>query len=628
MASLFHIGISGLLASQRALATVGHNIANVNTEGFSRQRVELVARPPQGFGSVFEGRGVDIAAVRRVVDSFVDQQVRTSVTDEARARVQHELSAQLSDMLGDPTVGLAPALAAFFNGVQDLAADPASTPARQALLGEARTLVARLRDQAGRMSDIAAELNARLEVAVAEVNALARAIADLNRDIVSALGTAQGGPPNDLLDQRDLLLNRLAERTRISVVAQDDGAVNVMIGKGQVLVAGGTAQRLAVVVHPLDASRRDIAVDVNGMQSVITGTLEGGEIGAVLAFRDELLEPARNALGRIAVTLAASFNAQHRAGMDLDGNAGSDFFTVAAPEVLASPANAGAIDVDLDGNAIGDLTTATYELTYDGADFTLRRLADGATQTLAGAGPFTVDGMVITVTAPPAAGDRYLIAPVRQGARDIALAVGGVRAIAAAAPVRARADLANAGQAAVSPPEIVNPSDPALLTPVSLVFDDPPATFRIDGVGPPLPYTSGADIDVNGWRVRIEGAPAAGDRFIVEPNAGGVGDNRNALALAGLQAKPILDGATATYQEAHGALIAEVGTATQQGAIARDAFAALAEQARAARAEISGVNLDEEAANLLRFQQAYQAAAETIRAAQTAFDALLRALGG
>ncbi|MCC7413383.1 MAG: flagellar hook-associated protein FlgK [Gammaproteobacteria bacterium] len=627
MTSLFQIGVSGLLSNQHVLGTVGHNIANVNTEGYSRQRVELVVRPPQGGGDVYFGSGVNVGSVTRVVDGFIDNQLRVSLMNQSRADVLNGYAAQLNNLFGDAAAGLSPALTSFFDGVQEVADDPASVPSRQVLLSEGQTLVARFNEQARRLNEIADGMNLKLGNIVADINSLADNIARLNREIVRVGGVGNGSAPNDLLDTRDLMLQKLAGLTEVQPVVQDDGALNVMIGKGQVLVAGGNAQRLAVVANPLDSSRLEVAFDVGGVQSIISAELPGGAIGGVLESRETLLDPARNALGRIAVVLADSFNAQHRSGMDLDGNLGGDFFSVQPPQALGDSANTGSISLALDTGALGSLTTSDYALSHDGTNFTLLRLSDRSSQTLTGAGPFNVDGMLIAVTGAPAAGDRWLLQPTRAAARDIALAGTGVRQIAAAAPVRAQASRANVGAATVSGGTVLDITDPNLLNTTTLVINDPPTTFQVNGAGPLIPFSSGANIDVNGWRVQITGAPLPGDQFVIGANSGGVGDNRNALALVGLQSSRLLDGGNASYGEANSALVSQVGTQSAQARTRLTALSALTSHARDARAEVSGVNLDEEAANLMRFQQAYQASAQVISSAQAAFDTLLRVLG-
>jgi len=625
MSSFLDIGVSGLLASQRALGTVGHNIANASTEGFSRQRVDLAARQPQAAGDVFFGRGTAIEGVERQVDAFLQDRLVVATSNLRAAESRLALTGQVNNLLGDAETGLSTAMQGFFDGVQSVADDPASVPARQVLLSEAGSLAAQFQATDARLREINAGVNGRLAQLVEDINGLSSEVASLNQEIVRALGRAQGGSPNDLLDRRDKLLQDLAGLAEVRFVSQDDGAVNVMLGKGQVLVAGASAERLALRDNPLDAGRQEIAYAAAG-NSIVSGDIGRGELGGVLAFRDEVLEPARSAVGRLAVGLAEAFNAQHREGMDLDGELGGDFFAQGDPAVNAAPGNAGSIDLALAPGGAADLAASTYELRHDGSAFQLRRTSDGSEQTLSGAGPFTVDGMTITVTSPPAAGDRYLLAPTRDAARDLRLAVTDSGDIAAAAPTRTAAAAANRGDARISAGEIVDAGDPGLLGGASIVFADPPSGYRIDGTGPLQPYTSGAPIDVNGTRVRVSGQPQAGDTFTVEANTGGSSDNRNALLLAGLQAQGVLEGGRASLAEANAELVTAVGASTRRSQSEASALGTVQAQAVAARDSVSGVNLDEEAANLMRFQQSYQAAAEVIRTAQTTFDALLGAV--
>lgn len=629
MASFLNIGVSGLLASQRQLTTTGHNISNANTPGFSRQRVELTARPPQGAGGVFFGSGVQVATVQRQVSSFLESQVLTARSNLAGAESLNELVRQVNNLLADADAGLTPAIQGFFNGVQSVADDPASVPARQVLLSEAETLVNRFNETHTRLREMNDSVNARLGETVDDINSLTSRIADINRQIVQAIGRGQGNPPNDLLDQRDVMLDELSGLAEVQFVAQDDGAVNVLLGKGQVLVAGGLSQELALVNHPLDATRKEVAHTGGGSGSIVSQDISRGRLGGVLQFRDTVLDPARNAVGRAAAAMAEQFNLQHREGMDATGSLGGDFFTGPAPVVTPLGTNTGTVSVSYSaGGAAAGLNTSNYELTHDGTDFTLRRLSDGTAQTLSGAGPFTVDGLVFTVGTPPAAGDRYMVLPTREAASRLRLAVGSTSEIAAAAPTRTLAVAANRGDAEISAGEIIDAGDANLLTTATLVFQDPPTSFQVNGAGPLLPYTSGADIDVNGTRFQINGAPQAGDTFRLEANTGGIGDNRNALLLAGLQTARLLENGSASIESAYAQLVTEVGTATRQAESSVTALQAIQGQAVSARDSMSGVNLEEEAANLLRFQQQFQAAAQVIVAAQTTFDALLGAVRG
>ncbi len=635
MAGILSTTISGLLAYQRGLATASHNVANAETPGYSRQRVELATRPPQRYGSGFIGSGVQVTTVRRQYDEFLDASLRESIAGERRLAAFVELASQVDDLLADPEAGVSPALARFFGAVEDLAGDPSSMAARRVVLGEARTLAARVRDLDARLADLERQVNRRLETTVAEINTIAQSIAKLNTEIIAQRGAAGGQPPNDLLDRRDELVRRLAERVAVTVAKQDDGAYNVFIGKGQALVVGGQSATLATTPNGYDASRLEVSIQAGASTVEVSALLSGGELGGLLDVRAQLLDPARAALGRVAVALAERFNAQHREGMDLDGSLGGDFFRdYGARTAAPHPGNTGTASVSYEVTDVGKLTTSDYLLSYDGSTYTLKRLSDGTTTTLTGfpGSPATVDGVRISLASGAmAAGDRFLLRPTRGEAGAFAVVLDDPAAVAAAAPVRTEAALANAGTAAISAGEVLDATDPDLLHRVRIEFtsattfdviDETAATTLASGVS----YTSGANIDYNGWRVQITGTPAAGDRFYVTSNAGGVGDNRNALLLRDLRAAGILDSGASTLDEAYGDLVADAGTRTRQAELDRDAREVMRQQAEAALAAVSGVNLDEEAGRILELQQAYQAAAKVVTVADAMFQTLLDAV--
>jgi len=623
---LFGIGVSSLLAAQRSLNTTSHNVANVNTPGYSRQRVDLLARPAQFLGGHYFGHGVNAQGVSRLVHQFLIDQVRGSAASHRQAAAFHDLASQVDNLLAQKDAGLAPALQSFFDHAQDLANDPSSIPARQVFLSEGQTLAARFNDLQSRLDEVEKAAGGRLRGVVDEINSLASSIAKLNEEITRAMGAAGGKPPNDLLDRRDQLVDQLSGLVGVQISPQEDGALNVFIGNGQSLVTGTTHLELEVVGNSLDASQLEIAYSYGGTTSIITRQLSGGEIRGILDFRDDVLIPAKNQLGRVGAGLALTVNRQHHEGMDLNGYLGGDLFSSPAPRVIAESSNVGSISVAFDEDNVAGLTASDYSLTYNGSDFVLTNLKDHRSQTLSGTGPFDVDGLIITVGAAPAAGDTYLLQPTRNIAKDFAIEVGDPRSVAAAAPVRSKAALNNGSNATISAGEVIDVTNPNLLDPVTLTFNDPPTSYQVNGAGALL-YTSGGNIEVNGWRVQITGSPKAGDTFIVERDSGGVGDNRNVLLFAGLQKERLMEGGNATYQSAYAQLVGEVGSETRQADISQHALKALQDQAVDERAEVSGVNLDEEAANLLRFQQAYQAAAQVITAADAMFQTLLNAVG-
>jgi len=624
MSEMFSIGMSALLANQKLLATAGHNIANVNTEGFSRQRVTLTERPPQFIGSGFSGKGVDIAAINRMGSEFLTTNVRQNAAGEARAAAYSNLSQQVDTLLSDGT--FTPAMERFFNSLQDVNNDPSSTPARLVFMNAAETLSDRFQDLEGRLSTMARNVNQDIAAKVGKLNSLSQALGKLNRDIVQAMGLAQGAPPNDLLDQRDVLLKEMSRLANLNVTPQFDGSVNVFIGNGQLIVAGAEYVELAATPNRLDGARTEVSVRKGGVLSEISSALVSGELAGILEFRDQILDPARNSIGRLSAVMAETYNAQHNAGLDVRGAMGGDLFARGEAVVNRAATNTGTVTVTIDPASLQNLTISDYRLTHDGTDFSLERLDTGSVQTLTGAGPFNVDGMTITVGTAPANGDAYLIQPTKYVARDMALTVNDPLRLAFASPVKSSGALANLSDAKIAAPSVLDPANAALQTTTQLAFNNPPTTYQINGAGPLIPFTSGTNIDLNGWRVQITGTPVAGDTFTVQANANGRGDNANGLLMFGLRSTEIMDSNTATYQDSYSQLLGQVGARTQQAQISRNALQVQLENAEAARDEIAGVNLDEEAANLVRYQQSYQGAAQVIATADAMFEALIAAM--
>jgi flagellar hook-associated protein 1 FlgK len=403
------------------------------------------------------------------------------------------------------------------------------------------------------------------------------------------------------------------------------------VGNCQALVIGNQTRALGTVQDPENPQHVQIAYADGGGTTLISRVLSGGELGGTLDFRREVLDKAQNALDRIAAVLADTFNAQHRNGIDLNGGLGADFFTIPPPQVIDHRDNTGSATVTGIITDATALTASSYRLTYDGAAYTLYRLSDGAS--VSGGGPtLTMDGFELTVGGAAVIGDSFLVEPVGHAAREIAVALTNPREIAAGVPVRTEASLGNLGSGTVSEGVVLDATGADLFDRVELRFNDPPTTFDVvnttDSVtlASNVPFASGANIEYNGWRVNLEGSPLAGDIFVVERNIGGINDNRNALALADLQRGDWIDGAS-TYQQAYGALLGQVGALTRQAEVGSQAQDRLLNQAREARDSVSRVNLDEEAMDMLRFQQAYQAAAQVIAVSDQLFDSLLAAVG-
>ena len=621
--SILRIAVSGLQAAQAGLATTGHNIANANTPGFSRQEAIQQNRNGLFTGSGYLGRGVDVATVIRRYDNLLTAQARSAQSAASHFSALEAQASAIDNLLADPEMGLAPALAEFFAGVNTLASHPGDAAARQAMLSSAEALASRMHLLDGSLANRQAGIDRRIETTVASVNELSRQIAELNDRV--GRESAAGQPPNDLLDRRDALIRDLSALTSATAVAQSDGSLNIFMANGQALVVGSTAFQLRAAPDRFDPARRVVGlVAGSGFVEFTADTLFGGELGGLLAARRDVLDPAQNELGRVAIALADAFNAQHRLGQDRTGAPGGDFFTIASPWTGAATTNTGNAQLTAAFSATGALTGSDYDVRFDAGGWTLTRLSDGTSQVFATL-PATLDGVTLDLgSGAPAVGDRYLLRPTRDGAGGLGVFVTDPLRIAAGAPVRTAATSTNLGSGAISP-GVVNALDPNLAQPVTITFTAA-GTFSVSGTGTGNPaglaYTPGMSLSYNGWQVTLSGQPAPGDSFTVVANAGGVGDNRNALALAALQTARIVGGASSA-NEAYGALVAAVGSSTHEASLAARSQGALSAEADIAVERVSGVNLDEEAANLLKFQQAYQAAGKVIQTAAAMFDTLI-----
>lgn len=631
---IFGIGLSALHAAQRGLLITGHNISNAATPGYTRQQVIQSTSDANATGSGFIGQGVQIETVKRAYNQFLTNQVSQARTESSQLDAYFSQMKQIDNLLADSNgrSGLSPALHDFFGSLQDVATNPAEIASRQSMLSNAELLVRRLHSMDTHLDEIQEGVNAQIENSVSLINTLAARIAKLNEAISTAESSANGQPANDLRDQRNELVAQINDEVRAKVVVQSDGAYSVFVGAGQSLVIGSQAFQLTTKLSAMDADRLEVA-HVLGSNSIPLkeASLDGGKLGGLLQFRNEAIDAVRNGLGRVAIGLAGTFNEQHRLGQDAQGNLGGDFFTTPGPVVVASTENTGSAVIDAGIISYQDLGVNDYHLSFDGINYTLKPIRngiEGSAQTFA-AFPQTVDGVRLNLASGTvAAGDEFLIRPTANGAGQIAVAVQDTSKIAAAVPIRTSAPPTNTGTGRISagtvnaPP----PTDPNLQQAVTLTFTSA-ATFDVSGIGTgnptAIPFTPGGPITFNGWTVQITGTPKPGDTFSVDPNTDGAADNRNALLLAALQTSNTLAGGTATYQGAYGQTVSLIGNKTRELEVTSEAQAALLSQTQALQQSEAGVNLDEEAANLLRYQQAYQAASKVIQTANHMFEALL-----
>jgi len=626
MASLFQIGTSGLTAAQNQLATTGHNIANVETPGYSRQRALQVTNTPEFSGAGWVGNGAHVNMIERQYDEFLVAQVRDTSSRLAASDVLDTQLSRLTGLLGEDATGLGPTIAGLFAALHDVAQHPTDPASRGALLSAANTLAGRVREIDGEMARLRKDANYAFARSIDEANTLIAKVAHLNDQI--ALASNAGKPPNDVLDQRDQLVRELGQLVRVNTFTQVDGTLNVYMGNGQALVAGAVSYRLGATPDPRFNDDLTLSLETAGGSIVVPyDEIGGGEVTGYLRFRDGALTGAQNELGRFAQALSTAFNEQHRLGQDRTGAAGGDFFAAGVPVAYSDARNTGTgiatatvVDPSL-------LEGSDYLVRWDGSNYSIRRMADGSTQTFATL-PQTLDGVAIDVTGAPAPDDAFMVMPSRLGAQTLQVLIGDADRIAAAAPVRSTASTSNLGSGRISAPTVTGPApDPNLTQPVTITFTGA-GTFDVTGVGTGNPtgvaYTPGGTISFNGWTITLEGAPRVGDAFTVTQNAPGSADAGNMQRLAGLQTRQLIAGET--LSAAYGSLVASVGNAANGAKLEHETHQRLVDNAEQAHQELSGVNLDEEAANLLRFQSAYQASARFIAIAGSLFDELLNAM--
>lgn len=624
MSNLFVIGMSGLQAFRQALDVTGQNIANANTDGYVRQRADLVARESTPVGASWVGNGVEVGRLARVVDDFLADQSRVSQSNSARLEVFAGQAARVTNLLGDPSGGLSNALQRLTNAIEAVATEPASMAARQGLVETLDATVSQMRGLDARLRELDGSTHVRIVAEASAVDGLAVSLATLNRDIGVARATA-GSAPNGLLDQRDRLLDQLAAKVSIRVVANDDGAVNVYLSGGQSLVLGDASVRVATVNDPADIGRFRVVLRNGSSSEDVTRSISGGVLGGLFELREEVLDPARNEVGRIATALTSALNAQHQKGVDFLGVPGGELLSVGAPKTVVPTDNTGVVTTSATLTDASALTGADYELEWQGTAWSLRRLDSGAAVPFTGTGaagsPIAFDGLSLLVGGTPAVGDRVLLRPTREAVSQMRVEITAPSRVAAAAPVRVSASVDNAGAARVTALEVIDPTNPMLRTPAAVIFPTP-STVSIDG-GPSQAWVVGQPIEANGWRLRISGAPAAGDGFAITDNGAGRGDNRNAVLLSDALRSPLLDAATSSLADAVTRLTSGVGAVTQQAQRNSEVQRLAYEDSVKQRQSVSGVNLDEEASNLLRYQQAYQASAQVIRTANEVFNMLI-----
>jgi flagellar hook-associated protein 1 FlgK len=621
------ISTSALEAFQQAIAVTSNNVSNSATPGYDVESINLAAIAPQSAGGVEVGAGVAVSGVSRAFNQAQANQLNTSQSALGSLNAQQNYTNQIDNLFGTTAGGLSTALQSYYSGWQNVADNPTSTAARQALLGDAQSLAAAFQNNSTQLNSLNSDVNTRITADVQQINSLGQSIATLNNQIVA--GSAGGQTPNTLLDQRDQLVSSLSQLVGVTTTADSNGGLNVFIGNGQPLVLQGVTTTLTTVPDQFNASQLDVATSTSNGNS-IGNQITSGDLGGLLAARSQVINPALNQLGQIATALTQSANAQQNSGLDLSGKFGANLFSVGAPLATASSKNTDATTATVSVVNAGALTTNNYILRANGGALTLTNASTGANVPFTGAGtaasPLTADGLSIVLSGTPAAGDQFLIQPTAQAAGTFSVALTNPSQIAAAGALVTSASDSNTGNAAIGNAQVLNAANPNLLNTVTIKFTSP-TTFSINGAGN-FAYASGGNISQDGFQTQITGTPATGDVFTVQSNAAGTGDNGNATTGANLQTQGVLDGGTVSISSGVSALITGFGSQAAQINTAQTAQTAVNTQAQQAVQSTTGVNLDEEAANLLQYQQAFQAAAQVLTTANGLFTTLIDSVNG
>ncbi|MCH5052334.1 flagellar hook-associated protein FlgK [Pectobacterium aquaticum] len=558
MSNLLNTAMSGLKGAQVALSVVSNNISNQAVTGYSRQNAILEQTISSATSAGYVGNGVNTVSINRQYNEFITNQLRSAQTTSSSVSAYYEQISKIDNLLASSTTSLSSTIQGFFSNLQNLTSNAGDSSTRQTVLGKAEGLVNQFKVTDKYLRDMDSGLNTQIQSTVGQVNTYTKQIASLNDEINRLLGSNNGAMPNDLLDQRDYLVDQLNKLVGVDVVIQDGTVYNVALKNGTNLVQAGSSQQLIAMGSSSDATRLTIGYkdQADNIYTLNESTLTGGSLGGLLSFRSETLDGARNQLGQLALSFADAFNVQHQKGYDRDGVKGGDFFSFGKAVALNDSKNSGNAVLTPSYTDTKDVQATNYSIKYDGANWQVTRLSDNskftAAVTTAGAPPessLNFDGIKMSITGTPATNDSFLLKPVNDAIIDMSVAISDPNKIAAAS--------------------------------------------AFDATGNSIPF-------------------------------GGVSDNTNAKALLALQNEKIV-GRKASVSGAYASLVGAIGNQTNTLKINNTSQQNVVKQLTAEQQSVSGVNLDEEYGDLMRYQQYYMANAQVIKTAQSIFDALLAA---
>ncbi|MEA9978110.1 MULTISPECIES: flagellar hook-associated protein FlgK [unclassified Pseudomonas] len=683
--SLISIGLSGLTANSAALNTISNNMANVDTAGYSRQQVITGASSPQNLGFGYIGTGTTLMDVRRIYNSYLDSQLQSSTALDSETTAFLGQVSSTDTLLSGVSTGVSSVLKTFFTQLQAVSTNPTDAGARSQLLTTSGSLSSRFNSISSQLGSQNTDINSQLTTLATQVNTLSASIAQLNKQITQA--SATGSTPNAMLDSRNEAVRQLNTLVGAKVI-DNNGSYDITIGTGQSLVSGTSVNTLSAGPSSTDPTQYSLSVSYGQSKSDVTSVVSGGSIGGLLRYRSDVLAPAMNELGRVALSVSDKVNSQLNQGLDLNGAFGSNLFSsinsaaqISQRSIASSGNSAPSGNLDVTISDTSKITANDYQVTFTSATaYDVKRLSDGkvmGSSDLATKPALVVDGFSIAQNGGAfSAGDSFKVTPTRNAASGISTTMTDPQALAAAAPLSASAGASNKGSTTISQQptlttqlNIYDAASSADLrtgitnsTPIKLVFGAVASGSQnytmfnaqgtsigngsivpgqsntlnltvpmIDASGNPINTTAPPPVQKTFTvQMTISGTPAANDSYSLSMTAAGSSDNRNASATAALQSTPTIgvsgSAPGVSLSDAYGKLVGAVGAQAAQAKSDSAATTAIVTQAKSARNSVSGVNLDEETANLVKYQQYYTASSQIIKTAQAMFTTLINAL--
>jgi flagellar hook-associated protein 1 FlgK len=651
--NLYQTGVSGLLTAQQQLATTGNNIANVNTEGYSRQRVEQGVTAQQRIGSNYIGTGTYVQDITRIFSQFSYKEQLITQTNKGHADGMNTSMTQLNDLMNFSGTAIADSLDRFYQSINSIADNPNDAGIRSITLTEANVLTSAFNTLNDNFNELEKSTNNEIEEMATRISQIATEIGQVNAQILNNQSIENNGQPSSLLDRRDQLLLELSQYTKVTTVEDQNQVQTVMIGQGTTLVAGITAFQVQVTAGDPDAYQTQLTL-VNGKtnQPLVSDKL-GGALAAKMAFRDQHLAQTRREIDRLAIAISDTLNQAQSEGLDLNQLQGADFFTdINSAEALSARVqglsqNTGTLQATITITDVSKLPADEFKLTYDGTNYLMQNLTDNSITTLGtpGAGSYTTPyGFVFNeVSGSPSIADSFILRPTENAAANMKVQLTDGSAIAASSAVFIAPSDNNVSPGELKIVKMLDPVNARAAIPVRIdVLENPSGTFTYtytDNTGttsapqsytppsqviniPPAPATTLFTVELSGTPSGV--APNAPEQFFLT-DAYGSGNSVNAFNMAATQEKAVLNNNRETIPQSLSIATAKVGSTAKSASLVAETADSLYTQAYNRNQQVSGVNLDEEAANMLKFQQAYTAASRIISTANALFDALLSA---